>query len=105
MILFTYESWAIVSVRKSYLFHKGLTLFAYGNFAINDFKYKFKNHETSLSTMIIQINLSKFKISYRFPRKKDDFLKILFYDGNQVDDRIASGLAEGFLYIHLSFVC
>ena len=30
----------------------------------------------------------------------DSFLEILFYDGNQVDDKIACGLGEGFICIN-----
>ena len=37
--------------------------------------------------------------------KKYGFLEILFYDGNQIDDKIVCGLGEGFLCIHSSFVC
>ena len=37
-------------------------------------------------------------------RTKDDFFKILFYDRNQVDHKIAWGLGEGLLSIQLSFV-
>ena len=36
---------------------------------------------------------------------KDGFLEILFYDWNQVNDKIVCGLGEGFLCIHSSFVC
>ena len=38
-------------------------------------------------------------------RTRDNFLEILFLDKNQVDGKIACGLAEGFLFSHSSFIC
>ena len=38
-------------------------------------------------------------------KAEDDFLEILFGDKNQVDGKIACGLAEGFLSSHSSFIC
>ena len=35
------------------------------------------------------------------PRTKDGFLEILFYYGNQVDNKTACGLGEGFLRIQV----
>ena len=39
-----------------------------------------------------------------YPRTKDGFLEIPFYDGNQVDDKIVCKLGEGFLCIYSNFV-
>ena len=38
------------------------------------------------------------------PRPKDEDLEILFKDKNQVDDKIAWGLGEGFLSFHSCYV-
>ena len=47
----------------------------------------------------------KRKLGDQNPRSKDDDLEILFQDTNQVDDKIAWGLGQGFLSFHPSFVC
>ena len=39
------------------------------------------------------------------PRTEGGFLEILFYDGNQVDDKISYAVGEGFPCTHSSFVC
>ena len=50
-------------------------------------------------SMVMFYIRSPFSIShiklYLYARTKDGFLEILFYDGNQVDDKIVCGLGEG----------
>ena len=55
--------------------------------------------------MIFYLDFNLFKTIYGRPRIKDEYLEILVLHENQVDDKIAWGLDEGFLSFNLSFVC